>query len=257
MNFLTALVVVIFLVFIFLGYKRGLFRSILKLLLAGISLLLAYLLTPIMSNIIINNTSMDDAIADKVYVVIEDIARQQVLAKMQDTVGEISDDLVDELTELALEIEPSRSQQVDMIQKMKIPEFMSDALISNNNDEMREQLGVDGFYKYLAYYISYMITNAVAFILTFIFIIILTNIIYVALGIVSKLPIIGSIDKIGGVLFGILEALLIVWVLFVLIAVLANTSVGENLYSQISESKILSGLYDKNILYSVVTKLVK
>ena len=120
MNFLAALVIVIFLLFIFLGYKRGLFRSVFKLLLAGISLVLAYFITPIVSNIIINNTGMDDAIADRVYEVIEDVARQQVLAKMQDTVGNISDELVDELTELALAVEPSRSQQVDMIQKMKI-----------------------------------------------------------------------------------------------------------------------------------------
>ncbi len=257
MNTLTIVVLAIFALFIFLGYKRGLFKSIFKLVLSAVAILLAYLLTPIVSGFILDYTKIDDAIGDKVYTVIEGIAENKVKAELEDTIGEVDPTLVEEMTEIALSVEPTRSTQMDIIHKMKLPKFMTDAIISNNNDDMREELGADGFYKYLAYYISYMISNAIAFVLTFIIMIVIANIIYFAAGIVSKLPIIGSIDRFGGIIFGGLEALLIVWVILVVVAIFVNTSFGAALHQQVEDSSILSFLNDKNILNSMVTKLVK
>lgn len=257
MNVLTIIVLSIFLLFTFIGYKRGLIKSVFKLILSVVAIVLAYLLTPLVSGFLYEKTSIDDAIGKKVYSIIEEIAENQVKEELEETFQEVDPELVEELTDLALSVEPSRSTQIDIIRKMKLPKFMTDAIISNNNDEMREELGAEDFYKYLAYYISYMVTNAIAFVVTFVIMLVIANLIYFAAGIVSKLPIVGGIDKLGGIIFGLAEALLITWVIFVVATIFVNTSFGANIHEQIDESAFLSFLDKKNILNSVVIKLVK
>ncbi|MBE5945015.1 MAG: CvpA family protein [Lachnospiraceae bacterium] len=257
MNILTVIVIAVFIVFIIIGYARGLLRSVFKLVLAVLALVLAYFLTPMVAKLITDYTPIDNYINDKVYEGVENIARDKVEKELIEEFGEVKDELVDSLTAAALELEPSRNQQINIIQQLKLPQFMTDALISNNNDEVRAELDADGFYKYIAYYISYMVMNALSFLLTFTLIQILANIIYMALGVVSKLPIIGGIDRMAGLLFGGLEALLIVWVILILISTFANTEVGNNLYTQVNDSDFLTFLYKHNIFNDAITQISK
>ena len=167
MNILTVIVIAVFIVFIIIGYARGLLRSVFKLVLAVLALVLAYFLTPMVAKLITDYTPIDNYINDKVYEGVENIARDKVEKELIEEFGEVKDELVDSLTAAALELEPSRNQQINIIQQLKLPQFMTDALISNNNDEVRAELDADGFYKYIAYYISYMVMNALSFLLTF------------------------------------------------------------------------------------------
>ena len=257
MNLLTIIVLAVFVIFILIGYSRGLFRSVFKLLLAGISLVVAYLCTPLIASAIIEYTPIDEYVNEKVYEGVENIARDRVKKELGENVEQVSDEVVDGLTEIALGIEPNRNQQVEIIKQLKLPTFMTDALITNNNDDVRSELGADGFYRYLAYYISYMIINAGAFIVTFTLINLLANVIYIALGIVSKLPIIGGIDKLGGLLLGGVEALLIAWIILIVISMFANTEIGNHLYTQVNESSFLTFLHDHNIFNKVIVNIGK
>lgn len=65
---------------------------------------------------------------------------------------------------------------------------------------------------------------------------------------VSKLPVIHSMDKIAGLLLGIIEVLVFVWLVFIVIGVL-DSSVLQNWFTnQVKESVFLSILYKTNIL---------
>lgn len=253
MNIMTIIVLLLFGLFTALGFKRGLFKSVFKLVIMAAALLVSYLITPFVSNLIINHTELDTYINDKTYAAIYRVAENRV----KEELGNAASGVVDELTEIALNVEPSRSQQVDIIQRMNLPEFMTNAIITNNNDEVRGQLGADNFYKYLAFYISYMIVNAISFVLSFALVFIIANIIYFAAGIVRKLPVVGGIDRIGGAALGFCEALLVVWLVFVLLSVFSNTEIGEGMVRQIENSSLLGFIYDKNVFSSLITKLFK
>ena len=222
-----------------------------------VAVVVAYLIAPVLSDFIVENTSLDNTIGDKVYVVVKEITKERLKEELGSVLTDVDEAVLDDLAEVAMEVEPTQNTQVKIIQQMKLPGFMTDALISNNNKEMRSELGADGFYMYLAYYISYMLVKVISFVAVFIVLCVAVNIIYFALGIVSKLPIVGSVDKMGGILFGALEALLVVWIVFLVISLLANTEIGGNLFNQIEENKVLKMIYDKNVLYSLVTKLGK
>lgn len=62
MNVLTIVVSAIFLVFMLLGFKRGLFKTAFKMLSMIIALVLAYIISPIVADVVIQRTNVDEYI---------------------------------------------------------------------------------------------------------------------------------------------------------------------------------------------------
>lgn len=255
MNYLAVIVSIIFIVCIVLGYKHGLFRSALKLVLLVLSLFLSYFLSPMLADVIIKYTNVDDYFKAKAYSVIERTVKENVEEELNNEFGITSEDVVEEITDEAMKTDPTRVQQVNIINKMNVPEFIKTALMDNNHDDARKSMGVNSFYEYISTYISYMIVNAIAFILAFAFLIIIFAIISIISAVIVRIPIIGGINRLGGMLFGFFEALFIVWICFVFVAIIPDTQIGNWFFSQIDDSKMLTIIQEKNVFMKVVTGL--
>lgn len=255
MNYLAVIVSIIFIVCIVLGYKHGLFRSALKLVLLVLSLFLSYFLSPMLADVIIKYTNVDDYFKAKAYSVIERTVKENVEEELNNEFGITSEDVVEEITDEAMKTDPTRVQQVNIINKMNVPEFIKTALMDNNHDDARKSMGVNSFYEYISTYISYMIVNALAFILAFAFLIIIFAIISIVSAVIVRIPIIGGINRLGGMLFGFFEALFIVWICFVFVAIIPDTQIGNWFFSQIDDSKMLTIIQEKNVFMKVVTGL--
>lgn len=249
------LVITIFLVFIILGYKRGLFRSILKLVLTGLSFILAYLLAPIVSGILIQHTNLDEYIHDKIYTAIVSRVEQHIETELTETLGYADENLVQQMTNVFMATELNRNEQVAFIQESGFPGYVQDALLSNNNDETKEKLGVNGFYDYIATYVSYMIINGFSFLLAALVLRIIFGLVSLILSLAVQLPIIGSINRFGGIVFGAAEGLIVVWLLFLIVSVFASTKYGQAIYNQIMENRFLSLLYEKDVFRTVIAEL--
>lgn len=255
MNYLAVIVSIIFIVCIVLGYKHGLFRSALKLVLLVLSLFLSYFLSPMLADVIIKYTNVDDYFKANAYSVIERTVKENVEEELNNEFGITSQDVVEEITDEAMKTDPTRVQQVNIINKMNVPEFIKTALMDNNHDDARKSMGVNSFYEYISTYISYMIVNAIAFILAFAFLIIIFAIISIVSAVIVRIPIIGGINRLGGMLFGFFEALFIVWICFVFVAIIPDTQIGNWFFSQIDDSKMLTIIQEKNVFMKVVTGL--
>lgn len=255
MNYLAVIVSIIFIVCMVLGYKHGLFRSALKLVLLVLSLFLSYFLSPMLADVIIKYTNVDEYFKAKAYSVIEKTVKENVEEELNNEFGITSEDVVEEITDEAMKTDPTRVQQVNIINKMNVPEFIKTALMDNNHDDARKSMGVNSFYEYISTYISYMIINAMAFILSFAFLIIVFAIVSIISAVIVRIPIIGGINRLGGVLFGFFEALFIVWICFVFVAIIPDTQIGNWFFSQIDNSKMLTIIHEKNVFMKVVTGL--
>lgn len=257
MNALTIVIVLIFLVFMGLGFARGFIKSVFKIVLTALSLLLAYLLSPIISNIIIQNTTIDDNIRNKIYTVIEEKVEEKIKEEMSESISGLDDDTTNQLVDQVLEEEPNRNTQIEFIQELELPEFLQKALIDNNHTEMKQEIGVSNFYDYVSTYLARMLINAMGFFVTFLFLSLLFNLTLLLMNMVMKLPGLNGLNRLGGALFGFIEALVIVWVFFIIIDVIVGTKVGESLMAQINESKILTLIHDKNVLAGFIENLIK
>lgn len=257
MNTLTIIVIIFFLIFMIIGYRRGLVKSVVKIVMAGLSLVLAYLLTPFVGGFLIEHTNIDDYFRNKIYGKIEAAVEEKVKEEFFSQADDDNSAVMDELVNMAMNTELTKNQQIDMICRMNVPDFVKDALIENNHDEMRENMGVNGFYDYVSVYLAHMITNAIAFAVTFMALGIIFLAIYSIMLIVVELPIISGINRLGGLVTGALEALLIVWLLFTVAIVFSGTETSMNVNAQIEESTLLTFINSRNVFISAISNLIK
>ena len=73
---------------------------------------------------------------------------------------------------------------------------------------------------------------------------------------ISKLPIVHSADKILGMLVGALEVVLILWTIYTFIMYFEMGMIGNLIVEYSRDSKILTWLYEHNMLAGVVEKAV-
>lgn len=254
MNSLLIIVLLIFILFMIIGYLRGLVKSVCKVLLMIFALLIAYIATPIATETLIQGTNIDDNIQDKITSRLEKYVSNKVREEAENALGGVVDNAtVDSLTTQYMTSDLSTNEQIKILQDIPFPQFMRDALIEHNNKAEKERLESKGFFDYIAIYLSRMVLRAIVFFVLLVCLIVIFTIVAKLLSIAAHLPLVNSINRIGGVLFGAGEALLIVWILFVVIAMFANTTVGVEFYKQIEESEFLTKLYDGNLLMSLVT----
>ena len=93
-----------------------------------------------------------------------------------------------------------------------------------------------------------LILSIVSYILTFILIVSLVALAVAMLNIMTKLPVLHGINQLLGLGLGFFQGLIIVWIGFLIITILSHTSVGRELMQMITDSSILSKMYDANAL---------
>jgi uncharacterized membrane protein required for colicin V production len=265
MNALFLVVALIFLIFMILGYTRGLFRSVFKLLAGVLAMTLSYLLAPLIGNIIINYTTIDDSISNVIETKIEETVRENVESEIKtqlETATGMASSYIDQATidsavNETMQTELTRNQQIELINNISAPEFIKNALIENNQDSIKKSLGAGNFYEYIARYISRMVVNAISFAITGCLTGVILSIISSMLSGAVRIPIINNINRIGGIVFGFVEALVIVWILFAVIGLVMGTTQGAVWYNQITENKLLGIINDKNIINDIIAGIMK
>ena len=65
---------------------------------------------------------------------------------------------------------------------------------------------------------------------------------------ITKLPIINQVDKMGGVIYGLLRGLLIVYIVLLLVSVVGKINPENSLYQNIENSSLGKTMYENNVL---------
>lgn len=263
-NWLLIIVGVIFLVCVVVGAVRGFFRIGLSLLSSVLTVIIVIYTAPMVGDMIAKFTPFDEMVEDKcVELFVPEISADlfagkdltgtslehlswEELQKLGSVdwraLGIASEDILDVIGEIPKE------EQVKQVENSIFPEFVKEALLDNNNNAVYEELGVDSFPKYVASYISRMVIHILSFLVTFILAIIIVKALMAAVDIIGELPVIGTLNHIGGALLGVLGALLIVWVIFLIVTILYSTNIGIQCFEMIESSQILTFLYRTNLL---------
>lgn len=98
--------------------------------------------------------------------------------------------------------------------------------------------------------------QGIAFVISFILTNVIVKMILYAVDILTELPVIGTLNRIGGMAVGIIQGVLWIGVFFLAIAFLSSTEIGESLLRVIGEDPVLTWLYEKNYLLRVITDMV-
>ena len=114
-------------------------------------------------------------------------------------------------------------------------------------------MGVETFAQYVGSYLAKLLINIVCFLCTFLLVTIVFRAIVFALDIVAELPGIGAVNHLVGGIMGILGALVIVWLLYLIITLFFTTAVGKLLFEMIQDNAFLKVLYEYNPVMKLAT----
>jgi len=84
----------------------------------------------------------------------------------------------------------------------------------------------------------------------------LLRLVFFSAKLVSKLPIVSSVDKLLGMVAGAAEVILILWTVYTFIMYFQMGTIGNLILEYSRDSKILTGLYEYNMLASIVEKIL-
>ena len=256
MNILTIVVIIIIILGAVCGYMKGLVKSLLGAVFSVASIVLAYLISPFMYNIMVQRTVLDDYFTEKISQLIEEDVELKVKndyfyktgIQLKDSVED--KELIKKLKEEAYGFDPDLSDQINIINNLEIPESMKKEL--NNNNDKKTDIEADNFYDYIAKYVVGRAMRLLAYLASCFLVGVVLAIIVVALGFISNLPVVGSLNKLGGALLGGVMGLIIVWIMFTVFVSLPGQEFCQKAVKQIEESKILSYLQDRNMFLNII-----
>lgn len=219
-------------VFIFIGWKRGFMLSVFSLVSTVVAIILASILSPVVSSWI-ESTAVAKSMETKFTSYVE-----TALNESMDTMTEIE-------IEKAVQELPLPEFLVE-----EIPERLSDATVEMSSEAV-EQISVE-----IGNEASKIVCGLIGFVVVFIIVIILLQIIKYVLKLTSNLPIIRQADKIGGIAFGFAEGVIFVMVVLLLVSVFSSMSQMQGLLNMIQESSLTKFAYENNFIGEIISNLL-
>lgn len=198
------------------GYKRGFVRIVLSMVAMLVTFVLAAILTVPVSAMLAAATPLDENIEESVSGLVADCG------------------VVDEET----------------ISNMSLPEQIEELLIEGAAE------AVNGFNEYIVSTVSDLILKAITFFVLIIVIYIIVRIVIFMLDFISRLPVINSINKTGGLAVGIAQGLLIVWIGCLIVTAFSDKAWAQEVFAQINANPLLTFIYNNNLIIFLVTKFI-
>lgn len=215
------IIILIFVISIFIAYIRGLSSVIYQLASWIITIILIFVLCRPITNVIIDRTSLDENISESIQVNLEE---------------NFGDDLEEGNT-----IDEEDSNISNSVIN----------LINGYIEEAKEE-GSENITRYVSDEISYIVVSAIVILGIFIFARVVSLLLKFVLEVIVSLPIFGTVNKIGGIAYGVIRAFLIVYIVLAIISLLSPTLANTEIISMIKSSHIGSIFYNDNVILNFI-----
>lgn len=292
MNILEIVIVVLAAGFALMGYRRGFVRKLASMLSLVISVVLVSFFLPYVTEFLKDSTPVYSYIVDECRDVMAEnltgallsdgtetqgdayssLGREQIKELMEQNgydssaVDALSDEQLEEYKKQYIEqymqqylgdsgsetAQPTRAEQMELIENLPVPEVLKDLLLNYNNDEGYYSLGVTTFQDYLVNFIATVLLNVISFVAAVILVQVLFHLVLGALDILSHIPLIGGVNRLLGLLLGLLQALFFLWLFFLILSMASASEWGLQLLGMVQDSSFLSYLYDSNLFLRIV-----
>lgn len=217
---IDGIIILIFALFVFLGYKRGLIGVAFKILSFLAALVIAFVLYKPVAGFIIDNTTFDEQIEN---AIIDSAKKEENLQEGESTVNQ----------------EESTTSKV-------ITDYINEQ-VENISQQAKEDIANS-----VARDIAVNVINGISLISLFIVAKIVLLFAKALSDLIAKLPLIKQFNKIGGTLYGILEGLLIIYLVLSIISFIAPMIETSGIPQAINQSIVGSYLYNNNLLLKII-----
>ncbi len=213
---IDCLVVLVMASCIFVGYKKGLMKVAINFIAIFLSIILALILYKPVANFIVNNTELDEKINSGVYEKIKDEDFYNLSDEAKDKNGllQISDKYINEAIQSS---------------KDNVAQYVSDRITET-------------------------IINGIAFVIVVIALRVVLILLYLLSDVIASLPIIKQFNKSGGILYGVIEGLFFVNLVFAILYVLNPVCLNGKIDETVQKSNLGKLAYNDNIIINMIGK---
>lgn len=233
---IDVIIIAILAICIGLGFKRGLTGSLLKIVSFILALIIAFVLFKPVSNFIIDNTNWDETLEQSVrQIFIEETMQENNIQEQNKNT---------ENTQVSNE----------QIQENEKTQSMPDVMINYINEAV-ENVGTEAknaIVESTARNVATTIINIGVLIALFLVSRIVLIFIKGLTQLITKLPVIKQFDKLGGIIYGLLEALVIIYVILTILSLVSPLISNSGIIQAIENSFIGSVMYDNNLLLKLI-----
>ncbi len=246
MNILSIVVLLILIGFMIWGYWRGFIRIAFSLVVMLLTILLVSWATPYISDFLKENTTIYEDLAancsSKIQAAIE--GGREAAEVTEGDNGE--NPAANEESQTA----GGENQGTEALEGLRLPTLWMEQLLEKTGQTIDQAVEDSGIYRQAGEYIADLVLRGVAFFVAFLLVTILLRFVMGILDVLAKLPVIKGVNRLLGGAAGLLQGLLLVWLLLLLVAIACTSQLGQTLIGEIQESAFLSYLYNHNaILY--------
>ncbi len=221
------------------GYIRGMVRVVFSLLAVFLTIGFATLLTPYIFEFFQTQTPLYDTIQEKCTEYLQDRAEEVLYQEKEKT-------------------DSKRKKKNELtILGIKAPKELQDFLAENSAEQAVDLFQNTGLYKKVGKFLAEQILQRGAWVLSFILISIAMMILIHLLDLVSKLPGVNGINHLGGLAIGLVQGLVVVWILFLFVILIQDSEWGQQMLNSIQENFFLKLLYENNIIEQIIIKALE
>ena len=226
---------IVVLAIILISAISGLIKGFIKTLFGFVSLLLAiaitWMVTPMVSETIIANTEFDEMIEEKTVELLNLEAYDQV---------SFSDD-----------------EAIFVMDQLPLPESVIESLGDHYSDEVEHILGSNDVIGYITGFIANMAVNALVYLVVFLAVSLIINIVVTLLDLISHLPVLHQLNKLGGFLLGAISGVVFIWIGCIVFSFVLTIQATSTLTELLNSSIITRLLYDYNPIQQFIMSLIQ
>ena len=208
-----------------MGFRKGFVKEIVSVFFMLISFILVWAVNPYVNTFVKEYTPVYDTIQDKCQTMVsEQIGNKKTLDK---------------------------EEQNQVMENMELPDLLKNALVENNTAETYRYLAVSTFTEYISDSLAVMAVNGISFLISFVLSAAVIKLLGFILNVLTKLPVINGINKIAGAAVGGIKCIIFIWIAFLVLTLLCNTTLGQQGMALIQQDAFLNFLYSQNVFVKV------
>lgn len=129
-----------------------------------------------------------------------------------------------------------------------LPNMFSLETLAGTDNDIYRMLYLSGFGEAAEEYVYSFVSRVLALVITYMVVRILLKTVVLSLELMVKVPGLSLLNRLLGSAFGLLQQLLVLWMVLLVLAIFSHTGWGESLCELIRQSMCMEYLYEHNIL---------
>ena len=250
-NFVLIMVIVIFAGCFYLGSRRGLVRTVFGLFSSVVVLLAGTVISPVISNQLRNNEKFFNAISTRIEKSLENYGKNEEKKEIQEKPEKKAQtkkkDKSIKKGESGISMDEIYLPYKMLTENKAVEEIVSDILKNEHIKKAKEDIQKEVNHR-VAIYLTGIVINSGTFIAVYFLLSVGLFVLGRVLNIISELPVLNELNRMGGGIAGIFQGLVIVWLIFTLMMVFIDKPFVQEAMEQIENNFFLNLLYESNII---------